>query len=92
LLMVAPEYALGFFRRIFHDSIVRFQDLLDIVFEEWDTRLGVRLDRELICEMIIRYVLSEVLVPEGSGRRLLPVRVRKLAAALTIGSTSRTRR
>ncbi|MCR3812233.1 TetR/AcrR family transcriptional regulator, partial [Pseudomonas aeruginosa] len=55
-------------------------------------RLGVKLDRELICEMVIRYVLSEILVPEGSGRRLLPVRVRKLVAALTIGSTSRSRR
>jgi len=42
--------------------------------------------------MVIRYVLSEILVPEGSGRRLLPVRVRKLVAALTIGSTSRSRR
>lgn len=92
LLMVAPEYALSFFRRIFHDSIVRFQDLLGIVFDEWDERLGVKLDRELICEMIIRYVLSEALVPEGSGRRLLPIRVRKLIAAIAIGSTSRTRR
>jgi AcrR family transcriptional regulator len=92
LLVVAPDYALGFFRRIFHDSIVRFQDLLDIVFDEWDSRLGVRLDRELICEMIIRYVLSEILVPESAGRRLLPVRVRKLVTALAIGSTSRNRR
>jgi AcrR family transcriptional regulator len=92
LLVVAPEYALGFFRRIFHDSIVRFQDLLDIVFDEWDARLGVRLDRELICEMIIRYVLSETLVPESASRRLLPVRLKKLVSALIIGSTSRTRR
>jgi AcrR family transcriptional regulator len=92
LLLVAPEYALGFFRRIFHDSIVRFQDVLDIVFDEWDERLGVRLDRELICEMIIRYVLSEILVPETASRRLLPVRVKKLVIALTMGSTARTRR
>ncbi|MDB5983454.1 MAG: DitK [Pseudomonas sp.] len=92
LLVVAPDYALGFFRRIFHDSIVRFQDVLDIVFDEWDNRLGVRLDRELICEMVIRYVLSEILVPESASRRLLPVRLKKLLAALTMGSTSRTRR
>lgn len=92
LLVVAPEYALGFFRRIFHDSIVRFQDVLDIVFDEWDERLGVRLDRELICEMIIRYVLSETLIPEGPSRRLLPVRIRKLVSALITGSTARTRR
>jgi len=37
-------------------------------------------------------VLSEILVPESASRRLLPVRVKKLAAALTMGSTSRTRR
>ncbi|EMT0168105.1 TetR/AcrR family transcriptional regulator [Pseudomonas aeruginosa] len=92
LLVVAPDYALGFFRRIFHDSIVRFQDLLGIVFDEWDARLGIKIDRELVCEMIIRYVLSEVLVPEGVSRRLLPVRVRKLIVALTVGSTSRSRR
>jgi len=92
LLVVAPDYALGFFRRIFHDSIVRFQDGLSIVFDDWDDRLGVRLDRELICEMIIRYVLSEILVPEAAGRRLFPVRVKKLLGALIMGSTSRTRR
>lgn len=92
LLVVAPDYALSFFRRIFHDSIVRFQDVLNIVFDDWDEKLGVRLDRELLCEMIIRYVLSEILVPESASRRLLPVRVKKLAAALTMGSTSRTRR
>ncbi|ANG64401.1 TetR family transcriptional regulator [Marinobacterium aestuarii] len=92
LLVVAPDYALSFFRRIFHDSIVRFQDQLDIVFDEWDARLGAKLDRELICEMIIRYVLSELLVPEGGSRRLLPVRVKKLIVALTAGSSSRSRR
>lgn len=92
LLMVAPEYALSFFRRIFHDSILRFQGTLDIVFDDWDQRLGVKLDRELICEMIIRYVLSEILVPEDAGRRLLPARVKRLVASLTMGSTARTRR
>ena len=66
--------------------------LLGIVFDDWDERLGVRLDRELICEMIIRYVLSEILVPEAAGRRLFPVRVKKLLGALIMGSTSRTRR
>lgn len=92
LLLVAPEYALGFFKRIFHDSILRFQDTLDIVFDDWDARLGVKLDRELICEIIIRYVLSEVLVPESMGRRVLPARVKRLVTSLTTGSTSRTRR
>ena len=89
---MAPDYALSFFRRIFHDSIVRFQDALEIVFDDWDERLGVKLDRELVCELIIRYVLSEILVPEDGGRRLLPARVKRLVASLTMGSTARTRR
>ncbi|WP_313054299.1 TetR/AcrR family transcriptional regulator [Pseudomonas lopnurensis] len=92
LLMVAPEYALGFFRRIFHDSVVRFQDVLGIVFDQWEERLGVRLDRELICELIIRYVMSETLVSEPVSRRMLPIRVRKLIAALAMGPTVRSRR
>jgi AcrR family transcriptional regulator len=92
LLVIAPEYALGFFRRVFHDSIVRFQDVLDIVFDAWDQHLGVKLDRELICEMIIRYMMSETLVPESASRRLLPIRIKKLVSSLTMGSSSRTRR
>lgn len=92
LLVVAPEYALSFFQRIFHDSIVRFQDVLGIVFDDWDAQLGVKLDRELICEMIIRYMMSETLVPEGAGRRLLPVRIRKLVGSMILGSTARNRR
>lgn len=63
LLVVAPEYALGFFRRIFHDSVVRFQDVLGSVFDAWEARFGVKVDRELVCELLIRYVLSEQLVP-----------------------------
>lgn len=92
LLKVAPEYALGFFKRIFHDSIVRFQDVLGLVFDAWDERLGVKLDRELICELMIRYVLSEQLVPAGNERRALPRRIGRLIEALTIGSTPRLRR
>jgi hypothetical protein len=52
---VAPEYALGFFQRIFHDSVLRLQDVLAIVFDAWDARMGIRIDRELVCEMMIRY-------------------------------------
>lgn len=73
LLLAAPEYTLRFFLRIFNDSRLRLQDVLKPVFDAWDAQLGIRLDRELVCELLIRYVLSEQLVPhdrvsEGSGR------------------------
>jgi len=91
LLVVAPDYALGYFKRIFHDAIVRFEDVLRPVFDAWDERLGIRLDRELMCEMLIRYVLSELLVP-STERRTLPRRVARMIAAITGGGVARTRR
>ena len=73
LLIVAPEFALAFFKRIFHDAIVRFQDLLATVFDAWDARLGVKLDRELVCELIVRFVLSENLVGDVTERSSMPL-------------------
>ena len=92
LLLVAPEYALSFFKRIFHDSIVRFQDVLRIVFDAWDDRLGIKLDRELICEMLIRYVMSEQLVPGDAERKGLTRRIARMVDTMTAGASRRVRR
>lgn len=79
LLTVAPKYAMGWFHRIFHDSIVRFQEDLRIVFDAWDDRLAIHLDRELICELLIRYILSEQLVQASSeSRKALPKKIKRL--------------
>lgn len=82
LLKVAPEYALGFFLRIFHDSVLRLQDVLCVVFDAWDLRLGIRIDRELVCEMMIRYVLSELLAPQGASPRERSARIENLVLGL----------
>lgn len=92
LLLVAPDYALSFFRRIFHDSVVRFQDVLGIVFDAWEARLGIQIDRELIAEMLIRYVLSEQLVPSDGDRKSLPRRIGRMVEALATGAPARARR
>ena len=92
LLVVAPEYALGFFKRIFHDSVVRFEDVLRPVFDVWDERLGAKVDRELVCEMLIRYVLSEQLVPGSTDRRSLPRRVARMITAVMGAGAVRIRR
>nr|WP_308632756.1 TetR/AcrR family transcriptional regulator [Massilia norwichensis] len=63
LLRAAPEYALRLFGRLFHESLVRIDELMHGVFDSWDLRLGIRIDRELICELLIRCVLSELVVP-----------------------------
>lgn len=92
LMAVAPEFALGFFKRIFHDSVLRFQDALGIVFDAWEARLGIQIDRELVAEMIIRYVLSEQLVPSDGDRKSVPRRIGRMVEALLVGSPSRARR
>jgi AcrR family transcriptional regulator len=86
LLIVSPEFALGFFHRFFHDAVVRFQDVLATVFDAWDERLDAKLDRELICELLIRFVLSEHLAPSGNAGRALPARIRRLMVTLTAGA------
>ena len=92
LLLVAPEYALGFFKRIFHDAVVRFEDALRPVFEAWDLQLSTKLDRELVCEMLIRYVMSELLVPGETDRRSLPRRLGRLVSSIAGAGVARGRR
>lgn len=85
LLTVAPQYAIGWFNRIFHDSIESLQKDLRIVFDAWDERLGVELDRELICEFLIRYILSEQLVKSTpQRRRSLPKKIRRMVQSMVI--------
>ena len=83
LLLVAPEYALGFFERTAHDGALRFQEVLGIVFDDWDRRFGTQLDRELICELIIRSVLSELVAPAGARRHDLPARIGRLVSSFS---------
>jgi AcrR family transcriptional regulator len=56
------------------------------LFDAWDERLDAKLDRELICELLIRYVLSEHLAPSGNAGRALPARIKRLIATLTAGA------
>jgi AcrR family transcriptional regulator len=64
LLGAAPEYTLRLFGRLFNESLVRIEELMRSVFDAWDARLGIRTDRELVCELMIRCVLSELVVPQ----------------------------
>ncbi|MGX4643977.1 TetR/AcrR family transcriptional regulator [Massilia sp. SYSU DXS3249] len=64
LLGAAPEYTLRLFGRLFNESLVRIEELMRSVFDAWDARLGIRIDRELVCELMIRCVLSELVVPQ----------------------------
>jgi AcrR family transcriptional regulator len=85
LLLVAPEFAMAFFKRMFHDAVIRFQDLLAPVFDVWDVRLNTNLDRELICELIVRFILSEHLAGNDSDRQAMPRRIGRLVDSLRFG-------
>lgn len=89
LLLVAPEYATRWFQRIFHDSVHRFQDVLAPVFDSWEERRGIVLDRELIGELIVRFILSDVLVPSGADRRNLMRRMERFVIMLLSGRVAR---
>lgn len=89
LLLVAPEYATRWFQRIFHDSVHRFQDVLSPVFDTWEERRGIVLDRELIGELIVRFILSDVLVPSGADRRNLMRRIERFVIMLLSGRVAR---
>jgi AcrR family transcriptional regulator len=78
-LEVAPDYAVSFFNRVFSESVQRFESVLESVFDAWDQRLGVAIDRTLICEMLMRHILSEQLVP-CSDRRALMLRLKLLVS------------
>ncbi|PUA20640.1 TetR/AcrR family transcriptional regulator [Glaciimonas sp. PCH181] len=84
LLLVAPEYAFGFFQRMFDDAIARFKSVLDMVFDAWDARLAIQIDRDLACELLVRYILSELLVPSEIDKRLLPLRLRGMIQTVVV--------
>lgn len=92
LLLVAPEFSLNFFKRIFHDAVVRFQDLLAPVFDVWDDSLDAELDRELVCELMVRLVLSDHLVTNGSDCLAMTRRIARLVESLRRGGGGLARR
>jgi AcrR family transcriptional regulator len=89
LLLVAPDYAMRWLQRIFTDSVHRFQDLLTPVFDAWEERRGIVIDRELVCELMVRYIMSDVLVPAGPDRRNLMRRIERFVLMLMSGRTAR---
>lgn len=89
LLLVAPDYAMRWLQRIFTDSVHRFQDILVPVFDAWEERRGIVIDRELVCELMVRYIMSDVLVPAGPDRRNLMRRIERFVLMLMSGRTAR---
>lgn len=86
-LAVEPEFALGYFRRQFGHFMERTGEVLSPVFDVWDRAAGIQVDRAFLTELLVRYTLSDLLVPVGEGRRDLMPRLIKLMHDL--GATPR---
>jgi AcrR family transcriptional regulator len=91
LLRAAPEYTLRLFARLFNDSLVRIQEILGGVFDAWDERLGIRTDRELVGELLIRCLLSELVVPNRSPEEGVERTVKFLYSVASCGSVKSTK-
>ncbi|MBB3219935.1 TetR/AcrR family transcriptional regulator [Pseudoduganella umbonata] len=89
LLRAAPEYTLRLFGRLFHESLARIDELMRTVFDSWDRRLGIRIDRDLVCEMLIRCVLSELVVPNRRPEDGVQRIVRFLYSFVACGTSER---
>jgi len=68
-LEAEPEFALGYFRRSFGDGVAKARDALAPVFDHWSRQIGRPLDHDMLAEFIMRYLISNVLVPVAHGRK-----------------------
>lgn len=72
LFEIEPDFSVRDFRNNFQNSIERTQHVLESTFTHWEHSIGARIDRKLLSEMLIRYMLSELIVPsEGNWEDLL---------------------
>jgi len=74
-----PEFLRRFQRSNFDRFVCHTRKALDPVFDSWDRRRKAPIDRQLAAEYVIRFNLSDVLVPAGTRRKQL---IRSLLGAL----------
>jgi AcrR family transcriptional regulator len=79
-LEAEPEFALAYFRRTFGEGVVKARDALAPVFDHWSEQLGRPLDRDFLAEFIMRFLLSNVLVPVKPGHTGLARKLMEMAA------------
>jgi AcrR family transcriptional regulator len=79
-LEVEPEFALRYYRQYLPYFIKITQNVLSPVFDSWEEKACMTLDRSLMTEFLVRFMLSDLLVPIGPNRRKLLERLMKLLA------------
>lgn len=82
LFDVEPIFSVKDHRQNFQKSLVRTQHVLDSTFSDWETVIGVKLDRELLSELLVRYMLSELIVPSSDNYEEFLTRATRMVTAL----------
>ncbi len=81
LMRIEPDFAIGYYRRNLPYLTARTAKQLALVFDDWEKRLDVKVDRAFLAEMLIRYGISQVIVP-CAYRDEMPARVATLLKLL----------
>ncbi|SMF35674.1 transcriptional regulator, TetR family [Azospirillum oryzae] len=82
LFEIEPVFSVKDFRQNFEQSIKRTQHVLDSTFTDWEAATGVTLDRDLLSELLIRYMLSELIVPSTGNYQDFLERTTRMVTAL----------
>ena len=79
LLDTEPEFILNYFRENFTHFKMRVSNVLEPVFDDWDSDLDAILDRDIVSELFVRFALSATLVPISKDRKDMAGELRKIA-------------
>jgi AcrR family transcriptional regulator len=74
-LEVEPTFVINYLKRNFDHFRHRLDEAMEPIFAIWDKDLEGTVDRRLIVDLLVRYALSEMLVPAGPQEDGYPARI-----------------
>jgi AcrR family transcriptional regulator len=72
MLEVEPSFVLGFLQSHFSQHVAAFREVVEPAFDDFEEKLGIKLDRMLISELLMRAQGSVSLIPGGAVWATLP--------------------
>jgi AcrR family transcriptional regulator len=72
MLEIEPAFVLKFLQSHFTQHVAVFNQALSPVYDDIETHLGIRINRLLVSEMLLRAEQSTIIVPAGRSWSMLP--------------------
>jgi len=72
MLEIEPAFVLKFLQSHFTQHVAVFNQALSPVYDDIETHLGIRVNRLLVSEMLLRAEQSTIIVPAGRSWSMLP--------------------